>query len=198
MRNIQNPQPELGSLNIANIEIDIKSRDDIPAILLGLQFIYTTPEIRDRVFEVLSQVQADSKIDPSKKARTDTGRPGMDQWNILVLGVLRLGLNTDYDRIHDLANHHLLIRQMLGHASESLAEQGDPTKYSLQAIKDNLRLFTPEIFDQINQIVVEAGHALVKKSQKMGKQKMTNQSIMRNSMKSNLQDAVIHLYPQGA
>ncbi len=28
----------------------------------------------------------------------------MDQWKILVLGVLRLGLNTDYDRIHELAN----------------------------------------------------------------------------------------------
>jgi len=53
----------------------------------------------------------------------------MDQWNILVLGTLRLGLNTDYDRIHNLANHHLLIRQMLGRASESLAEQGDPTKH---------------------------------------------------------------------
>jgi len=28
------------------------------------------------------------------------GRPGMEQWKILVLGVLRLGLNADYDRIH--------------------------------------------------------------------------------------------------
>jgi hypothetical protein len=28
----------------------------------------------------------------------------MEQWGILVLGTLRLGLNTDYDRIHELAN----------------------------------------------------------------------------------------------
>ena len=38
------------------------------------------------------------------------------------------------------------------------------TEYSLQTIKDNLMLFTPEILDEINQIVVQAGHALVKKS----------------------------------
>jgi len=30
----------------------------------------------------------------------------MEQWKILVLGVLRLGLNADYDRIHELANQH--------------------------------------------------------------------------------------------
>jgi hypothetical protein len=34
----------------------------------------------------------------------------------------------------------------------------------LQTIKDNLRLFTPEILDRINQEVVTAGHQLVKKS----------------------------------
>ena len=30
----------------------------------------------------------------------------MDQWSILVLGTLRLGLNADYDRILELANQH--------------------------------------------------------------------------------------------
>ena len=34
------------------------------------------------------------------------GRPGMSQWQILVLGVLRLGLNADYDRIQELVCHH--------------------------------------------------------------------------------------------
>ena len=37
-------------------------------------------------------------------------------------------------------------------------------RYQLQTIKDNLRLFTPEILDRINQEVVAAGHQLVKKS----------------------------------
>ena len=33
---------------------------------------------------------------------------------ILVLGVVRLGLDCDYDRLEDLANHHNLLRLMLG------------------------------------------------------------------------------------
>ena len=92
---------------------------------------------------------------------TNTGRPGMEQWKILVLGVLRLGLNADYDRIQELANEHKSIRQMLGHSGWA---DGEEDRYGLQTIKDNLRLFTPEILDRINQEVVRAGHALVKES----------------------------------
>ena len=40
----------------------------------------------------------------------------------------------------------------------------DKTTYNRQTIKDNPRLFTPEIFDEINQLVVKAGHGLVKKN----------------------------------
>jgi len=82
----------------------------------------------------------------------------MEQWRILVLGVLRLGLNADYDRIQELANEHGKLRQMLGHGDWT-----DTTQYKLQTLKDNLRLFTPELLDRINQEVVGAGHVLVKK-----------------------------------
>jgi hypothetical protein len=48
---------------------------------------------------------------------------------------------------------------MLGHNDWT-----DNTAYELQTIKDNIRLFTPELLDRINHEVVLAGHALVKKS----------------------------------
>ncbi len=83
----------------------------------------------------------------------------MEQWSILVLGMLRLGLNTNYDRIQELANQHITLRQMLGHPDSS-----DKTQYKLQTIKDNLQLFTPEILDRINKKVMAAGHVVVKKS----------------------------------
>ena len=83
----------------------------------------------------------------------------MEQWTILVLGVLRLGLNADYDRIHELANQHRTIRQMLGHGFTD-----DKKEYTLKNIKDNIHLFTPEILDRINQEVVRAGHKLLKKN----------------------------------
>ncbi len=165
MRIVRNPQMSIGEVNIADIQLNPKSRDDIPAILQGLQYIYTTPDLRERVFEILQQVipnRSGKHLTPAQRARKaapDRGRPGMEQWRILVLGVLRLGLNTDYDRIHELANQHHTIRQMLGHSGWD-----DPTEYSLQSIKDNLRLFTPEILDRINREVVKAGHTLVKKS----------------------------------
>jgi IS5 family transposase len=83
----------------------------------------------------------------------------MEQWKILVLGVVRLGLDADYDRLQELANQHKTLRQMLGHA-----DWYDQQTYELQTLKDNLRLFTPEILGRINVAVVRAGHTLVKKS----------------------------------
>ena len=38
----------------------------------------------------------------------------MELWHILVLSVVRMGLDADYDRLEDLANHHRLIRQIMG------------------------------------------------------------------------------------
>ncbi|WP_422475146.1 hypothetical protein [Endozoicomonas sp. ALB032] len=36
-------------------------------------------------------------------------------------------------------------------------------QYKLQTLQDNISLFTPEILDQNNQVVVNAGRELVKK-----------------------------------
>jgi len=158
MREIITPQLQLGEQDIGAIEIDCKSRDDIPRLLRGLQYIYATPEVRERVFLILGEVVA-MRSDGEGPVSTETGRPGMTQWQMLVLGTLRLGLNADYDRIEELANQHRTVRQMLGH-SDWVEEK----RWSVQTLKDNLRLFTPELLDRINQVVVDAGHALVKKS----------------------------------
>ena len=157
MRQVIDPQLQFGEQDISAIKLDPRSRDDIPRILRGLQYIYTTPEVRDRVFAILAQVLP-QRADDEGTVSADTGRPGMAQWKILVLGTLRLGLNADHDRIQELANQHATIRQMLGHG-----DWADERQYSLQTIQENLRLFTPEILDRINQEVVRAGHRLVKK-----------------------------------
>ena len=46
MRTVRDPQMKFGEVDIGAIELDPKSRDDIPPILRGLQYIYTTPELR--------------------------------------------------------------------------------------------------------------------------------------------------------
>lgn len=155
MRQVIDPQLKLSVEDIAAINLDSSSRDDIPQILRGLQHIFTNPEIRAAVFIILQEILPESMAQnapPGQKADPDNGRPGMSQWTIFVLGMLRLGLNADYDRIQNLANEHRTIRQMLGHDS------ADDTYYALQTLKDNLRLFTPEILDRVNQVVVHAGH----------------------------------------
>jgi len=151
MRVIENAQLQIGQQDIAKIRLDPKSRDDIPQVLRGLKHIYTTPEIRNKVFQILEQMIP-------QKINIHNGRPGMPLWKILVLGVLRLNLNHDYDRIHELANNHKTLRQMLGHGLFD-----DDLEYKLQTLKDNVSLLTPEILDRINEVVVASGHLLVKK-----------------------------------
>ncbi|TAN66255.1 MAG: hypothetical protein EPN17_14380 [Methylobacter sp.] len=51
MRIVHNPQMTFGQVDIADIEINLKSRDDIPHILLGLQYLYAVALIQDRVAE---------------------------------------------------------------------------------------------------------------------------------------------------
>jgi len=99
-------QLALGITPIEKVVLPLKSRDELPPMLAGLQWIFQTPEINSQVFEVL-----ETKLLAGKKA---TGRPGLDLWQILVLGVVRLGLDCDYDRLEHLANYDCLVRQILG------------------------------------------------------------------------------------
>lgn len=150
MRVIQNAQMQMGEVDISRIRFDPKSRDDIPRMLRGLQYIYTTLSLREKVFALLEE-----KIAPKINKRN--GRPGMTLWRILVCGLVRIDLNGDYDRLHELVNHHDTLRQMLGHGSF------DETCYHYQTLQDNVGLLTPELIDEINQLVVSEGHVLVKK-----------------------------------
>ncbi len=152
MRTATNPQLQFGEIDIANINIDPRSRDDIPQLLRGLQYLYSDNTLREEIFQILEKL-------PPQKVSTELGRPGMMWWKILVMGTLRLNLNCDYDRLQELVNHHNTIRQMLGHGFTD-----DDKTYSLQTLKDNVQLFTPEILDEINQVVVRAGHQLKKKT----------------------------------
>ena len=107
MRQPLDPQKQLGEVDISEIRFNERSRDD-PRILCGLQHIYTTPELRQAVFQILEQAIPEN-------INHNNGRPGMDLWRMLVPGTLRLTINCDYDRLLELANEHGTLRQMLGH-----------------------------------------------------------------------------------
>ena len=151
MREVQSRQFKVGQTAIEKIWIDPKSRDDTPALLKGLQHIWCERELRDRVFDLL-----DEQVSP--EADRTVGRPGMDLWRILVLGVVKQGLRCDFDRLHDLANHHATVRAFLGHG-----EFGDSTYYEYQTVVDNVSLLTPELLSAVGRLVVESGHAVARK-----------------------------------
>ena len=152
MRVVQNIQMQIGEVDVSKVKFDLKSRDDIPKILRGLQHLYLDLALRTKLFALL-EGQVAPKIDKRN------GRPGMTLWRIFVCGVVRLDLNIDYDRLQELVNHHDTLREMLGHAGY------DDARYPYQTLKDNVSLFTPELLDQINRLVVGAGHVLVKKKE---------------------------------
>ena len=99
--------------------------------------------MRARLFVLL-----DEHILP--EADRTVGRPGMDLWQILVLGVLKQGLGCDFDRLHDLTNHHQTIRAFLGHG-----DFDDKTRYEYQTVVDNVSLLTPELLSAVGRLVVE-------------------------------------------
>jgi transposase, IS5 family len=153
MRVVKNPQMQFGEVDISEIKFNPKSRDDIPKILKGLQFIYINESVRKEIFNILEK-----KITPN--INKNNGRPGMELWKIFVMGVLRLDLNCDYDHLQELVNHHNTIRKMLGHGIFD-----EESSYEMQTIKDNVSLLTTELLDEINQAIVKTGHILLKKKE---------------------------------
>lgn len=153
MRQRFSVQYELGATPIERIEIPLDSRDQLPPVLRALQYIYTTPELNSKVFQLLEK-----KITAHLHL---TGRPGMSLWEILVFGAVRLSLDCDYDRLHYIANFDQLIRSLIGIHNFGIKLKN----YSLQTLKDNVRLLDEETLTQINDWVVAAGHRLLKADQ---------------------------------
>ena len=147
----QQTRKPIAEMQVDQAKLDSNSREDIPQILRGLQSIFLNPIWLEQVLRIL-----DGWL--PKEIDLHNGRPGMDRWSILVIGVLRLNLNCDDDRRHNLVNNHKTIRQILGHGVVD-----DQHGYYLQTLKDNVSLLTPDILDPIHQVVVNAGHELIKK-----------------------------------
>lgn len=98
----------------------------------------------------------EAKILAGKEA---TGRTGMDLWQLLVLGVVRLGLDADWDRREDLANHHALIRQVLGVPATPWGAQAKV--FAHQTLRHNVALLDDELLQEINARVAAAGREVI-------------------------------------
>lgn len=144
----------IGETSIKDIQFDLKARDEITKLLIGLQHIYATDDLRRQTFAILSELTP-------RGVDNENGRPGMDYWKIFVLGALRQACNIDYDNLKNLADNHRELRLIMG---DSALERD--AYYPLQTIKDNVSLLTPEVLGRVSQLVVNHGHKLLGVSEK--------------------------------
>ena len=149
MRNNRNPQFSLGQTPVEDIVIDFHSRDDIPKILKALQHLHQDD---DRVEAILNLIARDF----SATANLNTGAEGMNFWQVLVLGTLRLGLSCDYDRLTELANQHATLRQMLGHGPFDFGVQ-----YKIRTIGENLSRLQEGTLKMISWVIVNSVHEVL-------------------------------------
>ena len=149
MRTIIDHQRELGCPPIEEIQFDSRCRDDISAVLRGLQALYVNRKTRRQIFAILNE-RLCSRVNKGR------GRPGMSFWRIFVLAVVKSGLDCNFDRLTNLANNHEELRQMLGHGF--VREK----RYRQQTVIDNVSLLSESTLEAINAVVVARGHRLVR------------------------------------
>lgn len=155
MRQPFQTQADFQIIPIEKIQLPLKSRDELPPILSGLQWIWMHPTLKTEILGLL-----EAKILAGKKA---TGRTGMDLWQILVLGVVRLGLDADWDRMEHVANFDMLVRQMLGVPVSSFGQAAKV--FSHQSLRDNVALLDEQLLKEINARVAAAGREVFAKKE---------------------------------
>jgi transposase, IS5 family len=133
---------------IAQVPLNLECRDEIIPLLVGLQHIYTNQKLRNKVVKVVA-------ADLNRNTRRDVGRPGMDDWQVVVLAAVRLGCNYDYDKLQDQAENHRALRGLLG-----IGDWEDSDGFTARCIRDTLCQLRPETIAKINQAIVRCGQEL--------------------------------------
>ena len=85
----------------------------------------------------------------------------MDLWHILVLGVVRLALDCDYDRLEHTARYDRLVRAIMG-----LADFGGEQQFHHKTLSDNVCHVDADLLEKINEIVVIHGRKALKKKRR--------------------------------
>ena len=67
MRQRFEQQMSLRIVAIAGVKFPLKSRDELPPVLMALQYIFVTPELNEKVFALLEKRYAAAKRKPEEK-----------------------------------------------------------------------------------------------------------------------------------
>lgn len=172
MRKRFEQQYSLDRLKIEDTPIPTQKRSGkLPELCAALKEIFTSPEMNAKIFDILEK-----KISSGKQ---NTGRPGMDLWQIFVLAQVRLCMNISYDELYDLSNHHTMIRQIMGVESDF---GHDKVKFSYRSIIDNVDLLDDQMVKEINDVIVEFGHEVFKKKEDTALRLKTDSFIVESNV----------------
>ena len=148
MRQHYDRQSRFDCTPIAELMLNYDCRDEVVPVLAGLQHVYTCSSLRNNVVRLVAQ-------DINEDSRRDVGRPGLDDWQIVVLAAVRLGCNYDYDKLQDQAENHRALRTMLG-----VGEWDEGTSFGARRIRDTLCQLRPDTIAAINEAIVSHGQEL--------------------------------------
>ena len=149
MRKAFSNQKRFDCHTVVEVKLNLNCRDEIIPILRALQHIYSQPNLRDEILDLVAQ-------DVNDDSRSDCGREGLDYWQILVLAAVRLGCNLDYDKLQDLAEQHRALRHIMGVGDWEQKE----TAFNFRRIHDNVCLCKPATIEIISHLIVSEGHRL--------------------------------------
>ncbi len=173
MRKRFDQQYSLGRVAIEDTEIRINSRAGAYKIALALLEIYKTPQYNEEIFAIL-----ESYITKGKK---QTGRHGMDLWQIFVLSQYRLGLNLSYDELDYMVNEDKTLRSLLGIQGNEFGVK--QIEISYQNLIDNLNLITDEMMQKINAVIVSfANGEVFKKKAEVGYALKTDSYVVESNV----------------
>ncbi len=148
MRKPFSSQTRFDCQTVAEVRLNLNCRDEIIPILYGLQHVYSQPQLRDEILDLVAQ-------DVNEHSRNDCGREGLDYWHITVLAATRLGCNLDYDKLQDLAEQHRALRHIMG-----IGDWQDNVDFNWRRIRDNVCLLKPGTVEAISHCIVAEAYRL--------------------------------------
>jgi hypothetical protein len=161
MRKAFEQQHTIGTQPICEVKFPLRSRHELAPILAGLQHIFCDPKLNSAVFDLISQ-----HIYGGEQEKKSMGRPGMHLWEIFVLAVVRLGTDSNWDALLQMANYDRLVRGILG--VNDVVFGATPKEYFRQTVVDNVSLLDEATIIRINSLVVGEGHRVLKKKGDQG------------------------------
>ncbi len=172
MRKRFEQQLVIGRLLIEDTVIPTQKRcGALPSLCIALKEIFVSTKWNQQIFEILEK-QISTK-------NQNTGRPGMDLWQIFVLAQVRLCQNISYDELHHIANFDSLIRQIMGVESGFGYEK---IQFSYRSIIDNVKILDDQSVKQLNDIIVEFGHEVFKKKEDTALRLKTDSFVVESNV----------------